>query len=110
MPLVSFNPHTSKQVLDLARLIVAFCPEAVKAPGLKERLFECLFKAADWQTPWVKSATKPVEMNVMLVFRALANVAQEGSGAADGPWLGQVCLYLPFINVRVSDDHACIRS
>ncbi|KAJ7940186.1 phospholipase A-2-activating protein [Mycena leptocephala] len=77
-------------VLDLARLIVAFCPEAVKAPGLKERLFECLFKAADWQTPWVKSATKPVEMNVMLVFRALANVAQEGSGAADGPWLGQV--------------------
>ncbi|KAF7325398.1 Phospholipase A-2-activating protein [Mycena venus] len=77
-------------VLDLARLIVAFCPEAVKAPGLKERLFECLFKAADWKTPWVKSATKPAEMNVMLVLRALANVAQEGSGAADGPWLGQV--------------------
>ncbi|KAJ6531209.1 WD40-repeat-containing domain protein [Mycena capillaripes] len=77
-------------VLDLARLIVAFCPEAVKAAGLKERLFECLFKAVDWTTPWVKSATKPAEMNVMLLFRALANVAQEGSGAADGPWLGQV--------------------
>ncbi|KAJ7355951.1 phospholipase A-2-activating protein [Mycena albidolilacea] len=77
-------------VLDLARLIVAFCPEAVKAPGLKERLFECLFKAADWKTPWVKSPTKPAEMNIMLVLRALANVAQEGSGAADGPWLGQV--------------------
>ncbi|KAJ6502007.1 phospholipase A-2-activating protein [Mycena sanguinolenta] len=77
-------------VLDLARLIIAFCPEAVKAPGLKERLFECLFKAADWRTPWVKAATKPGEMNIMLVFRALANVAQEGSGAADGPWLGQV--------------------
>jgi hypothetical protein len=29
-------------------------------------------------------------MNIMLVLRALANVAQEGSGAADGPWLGQV--------------------
>ncbi|KAJ7161499.1 phospholipase A-2-activating protein [Mycena crocata] len=77
-------------VLDLARLIVAYCPEAVKAPGLKERMFEVLFKAADWETPWVKSATKPAEMNVMLVFRALANVAQEGSGAADGPWLGQI--------------------
>ncbi|KAJ7264960.1 WD40-repeat-containing domain protein [Mycena haematopus] len=77
-------------VLDLARLIIAFCPEAVKAPGLKERLFECLFKAADWKTPWVKAASKPAEMNIMLVFRALANVAQEGSGAADGPWLGQV--------------------
>ncbi|KAJ7685609.1 phospholipase A-2-activating protein [Mycena polygramma] len=77
-------------VLDLARLIVAFCPVAVKAPDLKERLFEALFKAADWKTPWVKSATKPQEVNIMLVLRALANVAQEGSGAADGPWLGQV--------------------
>ncbi|KAJ7461585.1 phospholipase A-2-activating protein [Mycena latifolia] len=77
-------------VLDLTRLIVAYCPEAVKPSGLKERLFEALFKAADWKTPWVKSPTKPAEMNVMLVFRSLANVAQEGSGAADEPWLGQV--------------------
>ncbi|KAK7038158.1 phospholipase A-2-activating protein [Favolaschia claudopus] len=77
-------------VLDLARLIVAFCPESVKESGVKERFFECLFKAAEWQTPWVKSPSKPVEMNVMLVFRAVANVAQEGSSAADGPWLGQM--------------------
>ncbi|KAJ7137827.1 WD40-repeat-containing domain protein [Mycena epipterygia] len=77
-------------VLDLARLIVAYCPEAVKAPGLKERLFEALFKAAEWKTPWVASTSKPGEMNVMLVLRALANVTQEGSGAADGPWLGQI--------------------
>ncbi|KAJ7154285.1 phospholipase A-2-activating protein [Mycena filopes] len=77
-------------VLDLARLIVAFCPEAVKAPTLKERLFACLFKAAEWPTPWAKSPTKPAEVNIMLVLRALANVTQEGSGAADGPWLGEV--------------------
>ncbi|KAJ7735276.1 phospholipase A-2-activating protein [Mycena maculata] len=81
-------------VLDLARLIVAYCPEAVKAPGLKERLFEGLFKAVDWKTPWVKSATKPAETNVMLVLRALANVTQEGSGAADGPWLGEVLKFV----------------
>ncbi|KAJ7481132.1 phospholipase A-2-activating protein [Mycena galericulata] len=81
-------------VLDLARLIVAYCPEAVKAPGLKERLFDGLFKAADWQTPWVKSPSKPAEMNVMLVLRALANVAQEGSGAAEGPWLGQILQFV----------------
>ncbi|KAF7363941.1 Phospholipase A-2-activating protein [Mycena sanguinolenta] len=87
---VSLTNNASLQVLDLARLIIAFCPEAVKAPGLKERLFECLFKAADWKTPWAKAASKPGEMNIMLVFRALANVAQEGSGAADGPWLGQI--------------------
>jgi phospholipase A-2-activating protein len=82
-------------VLDLTRLIVAYCPEVVKPAGLKERLFEALLKAADWTTPWVKSASKPAEMNVMLVFRALANVAQEGSGAADEPWLGQVCYAIP---------------
>ncbi|KAJ7024254.1 phospholipase A-2-activating protein [Mycena alexandri] len=77
-------------VLDLARLIVAFCPEAVKGPTLKERLFAGLFKAAEWPTPWVKSPTKPAEVNIMLVLRALANVVQEGSGAADGPWLSEV--------------------
>ncbi|KAJ7706978.1 WD40-repeat-containing domain protein [Mycena rosella] len=77
-------------VLDLTRLIVAYCPEVVKPPGLKERLFEALLKAANWQTPWAKSPSKPAEMNLMLVFRALANAAQEGSGAADEPWLGQV--------------------
>ncbi|KAJ7633059.1 phospholipase A-2-activating protein [Roridomyces roridus] len=77
-------------ILDLSRLIVAYCPEAVKAAGLKERLFEALFKASEWPTPWVKSPTKPVETNIMLVFRALANVAQEASGAADGPWIGQM--------------------
>ncbi|KAJ6531599.1 phospholipase A-2-activating protein [Mycena vulgaris] len=77
-------------VLDLTRLILAFCPEAVKPSGLKERLFAALFKAANWQTPWVKPASKPAETNVMLVFRALANVTQEGSGAADEPWLGEI--------------------
>ncbi|KAJ7080354.1 phospholipase A-2-activating protein [Mycena belliarum] len=77
-------------ILDLTRLIVAYCPEALKPAGQKERLFEVLFKAADWKTPWVKSPTKAAEMNVMLLFRSLANVAQEGSGATDGPWLGQV--------------------
>jgi hypothetical protein len=77
-------------VLDLSRLIVAFCPEAVKASGAKERLFDALFKAADWTVPWTKATSKPVEINMMLLLRALANVAQEASGAADGPWLGQV--------------------
>ncbi|KAF8207111.1 hypothetical protein K438DRAFT_423660 [Mycena galopus ATCC 62051] len=56
-----------------------YCREAVKAPGLEERVF----KAANWKTPYVKAATKPAEMNAMLVIRALANVAQEGSSTAE---------------------------
>ncbi|KAJ7286367.1 WD40-repeat-containing domain protein [Mycena rebaudengoi] len=81
-------------VLDLSRLIVAFCPEAVKASGAKERLFDALFKAADWTVPWTKATSKPVEINMMLLLRALANVAQEASGAADGPWLGQMLKFV----------------
>ncbi|KAJ7217028.1 phospholipase A-2-activating protein [Mycena pura] len=81
-------------VLDLARLVVAYCPEAVRPPGLKEQLFDALFKAAEWATPWAPAPTKPAEMNLMLVFRALANVAQEAAGATDGPWLGQMLKFV----------------
>ncbi|KAF7322314.1 Phospholipase A-2-activating protein [Mycena chlorophos] len=80
-------------VLDLGRLIVAFCPEAVRPAGLKERFFSALFAAAQWtatSTPAFPSTSKPAEMNVMLVFRALANVMQESASAADGPWLGEM--------------------
>ncbi|KAJ6563233.1 WD40-repeat-containing domain protein [Mycena sp. CBHHK59/15] len=78
-------------VLDLARLVLAYSPEAVKAPGVKERVFAGLFKAAQWSTPWSKSTGgKPAEMNIMLLLRALANAMQEGSAAAEGPWLGEM--------------------
>ncbi|KAJ7073982.1 phospholipase A-2-activating protein [Mycena amicta] len=80
-------------VLDLARLVVAFCPEAVRPAGLKERFFSALFSAADWTSssaPPLPSPSKPAEMNVMLVLRALANVMQEAAGAADGAWLAGV--------------------
>ncbi|KAF8135375.1 hypothetical protein K438DRAFT_1786890 [Mycena galopus ATCC 62051] len=64
-------------------LIIVFCPDAVKAP---ERFFECLLEAADWKTPYVKAATKPAEIDIMPVFVR----SQEGSRAADGPWLGHL--------------------
>ncbi|KAF7295597.1 Phospholipase A-2-activating protein [Mycena indigotica] len=79
-------------VLDLARLVVAYCPEAVRPAGIKERLFSALFSAADWTSsspPPLPSPSKPAEMNVMLVFRALANVMQEAAGATDGTWLAE---------------------
>ncbi|KAF7311257.1 Phospholipase A-2-activating protein [Mycena kentingensis (nom. inval.)] len=83
-------------VLDLARLIVAFCPDAVRAAGVKEKLFAALFKAADWRTDNFPSPSKVQEMNAMLASRAVANVMQEAAGAADGAgdgdggWLGGI--------------------
>ncbi|CAK5265205.1 unnamed protein product [Mycena citricolor] len=77
-------------VLDLARLVVAYCPESVQAPGVKERFFSALFKSAEFGSPWVKPTAKPVEVNLMLVFRALANVMQEGAHTTEGSWLTQV--------------------
>lgn len=77
-------------VVDLSRLLTGFCPEAFNSPGLRERFFEALFKASEWEVSWELPLSKPRETNILLLFRTLANVFQENI-SSEGTWIGKVC-------------------
>jgi phospholipase A-2-activating protein len=77
-------------VIDLSRLVTGYCPDAFASPGLKERFFEALFTASDWTASWSVPLSKPKETNILLLFRTLGNVYQEGTTINDGAWVQQV--------------------
>jgi phospholipase A-2-activating protein len=77
-------------VIDLCRLVTGYCPDAFALPGLKERFFEALFTASDWAASWSVPLSKPKETNILLLFRTLANVFQEGTTINDGAWVQQI--------------------
>ncbi|THU81513.1 phospholipase A-2-activating protein [Dendrothele bispora CBS 962.96] len=77
-------------VLDVSRLIVAFCPSVFQStPDLRSKFFDALFKAAEWDLPWTAPLPKERERNVMIVLRALANIFQDGVDI-DATWTAQV--------------------
>jgi phospholipase A-2-activating protein len=80
----------SPPVIDLSRLVSGYCASAFTAPGQKERFFEALFKAADWNSPWTPPLPKYRETNVLLVLRSLANAFQEGAEFTEGNWAKKV--------------------
>ena len=79
-------------VIDLSRLVTAYCAAASAAPGDRERFFTCLFKASDWST--VASGRvpipKPQETNILLLLRTLANCFTDGTPINEGDWANQV--------------------
>ncbi|KAF5380915.1 hypothetical protein D9615_004162 [Tricholomella constricta] len=82
-------PSQRFPVIDLSRLLTGFSPEAFNAPGLKERFFEALFKASEWDASWSPPLPKPRETNILLLFRTLANVFQDKT-SLDGTWSNKV--------------------
>jgi phospholipase A-2-activating protein len=77
-------------VIDLCRLMAAFCPNICTAPGFRERFIEALFKASDWSSSWLTPLPKHRETHVLLVLRTVANMFQEGAPITDGLWVNQV--------------------
>lgn len=77
-------------VIDLSRLITGFCPQVFSPEsGLRLRLFEALFKAAEWNTSWNVPLARARETNILLLLKALANVFQE-EYVPEPTWLAQV--------------------
>ncbi|KAF9446337.1 phospholipase A-2-activating protein [Macrolepiota fuliginosa MF-IS2] len=76
-------------VFDLFRLLTGFSLETFNAPGLKEKFFETLFKAAEWTAPWSSPLPKARETNILLVLRTLANAVQEDTKLG-GSWFDQI--------------------
>ncbi|KIL69931.1 hypothetical protein M378DRAFT_184295 [Amanita muscaria Koide BX008] len=75
-------------VIDLARLLVGYCPNMFQNSAVKERFYGALVKAADWTSPWDAPLSKVRETNTLLVLRTMANALQEGT-RVDEPWARQ---------------------
>jgi len=79
-------------VIDLARLIIGFSPDALKQDGtLRQKLVETLFKACEWNVTWTLS--KAQETNILLLLKTVANALDDGV-RIDQPWIATVCVVL----------------
>ncbi|KAI0362495.1 phospholipase A-2-activating protein [Trametes cingulata] len=77
-------------LMDLSRLVLAFCPTAYSDPALRTRFFAALFKGASWNEPWSSPLPKQRETNTLFLLRSLANVFQDGTTLKDGAWVQEV--------------------
>ncbi|KAG1823274.1 WD40-repeat-containing domain protein [Suillus variegatus] len=79
-------------MMDLSRLVAAYCADASAVPGGRERFLASLFKASDWTEvrSHGKAMSKAQETNILLLFRTVANCFQEGTPVNEGQWVAQV--------------------
>lgn len=79
-------------MMDLSRLVAAYCADASAVPGGRERFLASLFKASDWTEvrSHGKAMSKAQETNILLLFRTVANCFQEGTPVDEGRWVAQV--------------------
>jgi phospholipase A-2-activating protein len=77
-------------VIDLSRLMICFRAGVSSNPGIRERLFQCLFKASEWDATWSLPLSKTKQTNILLLLRTIANAFQEGAPIDEGTWVNQV--------------------
>jgi len=83
------------QVIDLARLIVAFAPQSLRGDaGLGDRFMDALLRASDWDEHWTPPMTKPKERNILLLLRTIANALQDNTRLENINWALKVLVLL----------------
>jgi phospholipase A-2-activating protein len=83
-------------VIDLARLIVAFAPQSLRADaGLGDRFLDALLRATDWDEHWTPPMTKPKERNILLLLRTIANALQENAKFENIGWALKLFVLFP---------------
>ena len=83
------------QVIDLARLIVAFAPQSLRSNAvLGDRFMDALLRASDWDEHWTPPMTKPKERNILLLLRTIANALQENTKFENINWALKVFVSL----------------
>ncbi|KAF9059500.1 WD40-repeat-containing domain protein [Rhodocollybia butyracea] len=80
-------------VVDLTRLVVAFCPGLLEDSALKSRLLQALLVSGEWSSSWAPPLVKSREINLTLVLKTLANMFQEGT-SVDGTWVNETLFAL----------------
>ncbi|CCM00008.1 uncharacterized protein FIBRA_02033 [Fibroporia radiculosa] len=78
--------ETLYPVMDLGRLLIAFCPIYSENPTLKQKFYTAMFNASLWSEPWETPLPRTRETNVLFLFRALANTFQQ-TNASDVVWV-----------------------
>ena len=83
-------------MIDLARLIVAFAPQPLRADSaLGDRFMDALLRASDWDEHWTPPMTKPKERNILLLLRTIANAFQENTKFENINWALKVSVFFP---------------
>ena len=85
----------SLAVIDLARLVCGYCPDAYADPSIAAHFLTSVLHAAEWDTPWQEAGgagamPKYRETNVLLALRALVNAFQECTAISAGTCIGAV--------------------
>ncbi|KZT09614.1 PFU-domain-containing protein [Laetiporus sulphureus 93-53] len=76
-------------IMDLARLLIAFCPDYSRDIALKQRYYAAMFNASTWKEPWETPLPRTRETNMLFLLRSLANTFQE-TVENDVAWTEQV--------------------
>jgi|ERR1700691_401333 phospholipase A-2-activating protein len=87
---IKINVYALFVVIDLSRLMICFRAGVSSNPGIRERLFQCLFKASEWDATWSLPLSKTKQTNILLLLRTIANAFQEGAPIDEGTWVNQV--------------------
>lgn len=81
--------ETLYPVMDLARLLIAFCPSYSEDRVLKQRFCDAMANAASAYDPWEMPLPKGRETNMLFLYRALANTFHE-SEEIDVPFVHRI--------------------
>ncbi|PCH37882.1 phospholipase A-2-activating protein [Wolfiporia cocos MD-104 SS10] len=76
-------------VMDLGRLLMAFCPGYSQDVALKQRFYVAMFNVSTWRDPWETPLPRARDTNMLFLLRALANTLQD-SVANDVEWTKKV--------------------
>lgn len=84
-------------VIDLARLVCGYCPDAYTDPSTAAHFLTSVLHAAEWDAPWEAGGGETLmpmpkyrETNVLLALRALVNAFQECTAISAGTCIGMV--------------------
>ncbi|KAE9398980.1 WD40 repeat-like protein [Gymnopus androsaceus JB14] len=80
-------------VVDLSRLVAAFCAGAFETSALKSRFLQAILAAGEWSSPWTAPLLKSREINITLALKTMANMFQESTNV-DGTWVNDILVAL----------------
>ncbi|EPS96818.1 hypothetical protein FOMPIDRAFT_1038034 [Fomitopsis schrenkii] len=69
--------EASYPVMDLGRLLLAFCESFCQDTPLKHRFFAAMMTASSWQDPWETPLARSRETNMLFFLRAFVNALQD---------------------------------
>ncbi|KIP12347.1 hypothetical protein PHLGIDRAFT_124238 [Phlebiopsis gigantea 11061_1 CR5-6] len=77
-------------LIDLCRLVIAYCNDAYSEPAFRQQFFNTLFNAVEWSDSWGSPMDRSRETNILLLLRGLVNAFQDNTTLDDSGWVYQI--------------------